>query len=96
MRTETTTAKNAETTTAKNVIPTRKGYKIPKGEQNTVAVMIRTRGFDPVTGKPIENPHPYKTDIGFWNNTFLNNVANQGKEVVEILHLPKSAKNPND
>lgn len=67
---------------------TKTGYKIPEGEKNTVALVIRTKGFDPATGDPIGRNTTYKTDIGMWNQNFSKNYASQGFEILEILHLP--------
>jgi hypothetical protein len=88
-----TTAKETKPTT-RATKPMKRGYKPAKGEENTVIVKLRVKGFNPETGEPIGKPYVYKTDVRFWNQNFLPHMESQGLEVIEVLNLPKGANKP--
>ena len=63
-------------------------YKVPKGTENLVQVMLSTGNrYDPKTGKEINKPIPQMFNYGEWE-LFKKNYKLLGYTIVEVMNDP--------
>ncbi len=70
------------------VKPSKRGYKVPKGENGHVHIKCRRKGFDSDTGKQLHPDQILKFTPEAFEFNFCDQAIGLGYGFFEALHLP--------